>query len=365
MDKGHTGAATAAAEKAQHFTPSPLPPLAYSLRCTSAVRPGPTAVDVRRAASPPAEASRGLPALQAGIDDPVVYLSVYLLTYPILQWSIGKWLMTPDEPELLSAVATTQYPSVGALSDIASPAARTQPRLSAAVYEQLLDADASQPTSLSLLSLRDSARAAQAAAAFLQKHVLLPPVVGILLGLACTWDPVYYSLCGGAFGERLPKHTRCPSEGAPLGFFFCGIETLGSAAVPLNLIMLGSSLARGPDWTALPVRCNVGIVAAKLVLMPAFSTLLMLGLNLTVGRHGAGWFALRSPYDQIFHLAAVAVTATPTANNVVIMCSLYGSDRDTAAMATAIFSQYLLAPLLLPCTLTLAILTFHALDPLR
>jgi len=69
------------------------------------------------------------------------------------------------------------------------------------------------------------------------------------------------------------------------------------------------------------VRCNVGIVAAKLVLMPAFSTLLMLGerprrraalprrasphsplaptgLNLTIGRHGAGWFALRSPYDQ-------------------------------------------------------------------
>lgn len=152
-------------------------------------------------------------------------LQVYLLTYPILQWSIGKWLMTPDEPELLSAVATTQYPSAGALSDIASPAARTQPCLSAAVYEQLLDADASQPTSLSLLSLRDSARAAQAAArppatalppppsppprrgrrqpsserlsrllrqaavAFLQKHVLLPPVVGILLGLACTWDP--------------------------------------------------------------------------------------------------------------------------------------------------------------------------------
>ena len=133
--------------------------------------------------------------------------------------------MTPDEPELLSAVATTQYPSAGALSDIASPAARTQPCLSAAVYEQLLDADASQPASLSLLSLRDSARAAQAAArppatalppppsppprrgrrqpsserlsrllrqaaaAFLQKHVLLPPVVGILLGLACTWDP--------------------------------------------------------------------------------------------------------------------------------------------------------------------------------
>ena len=44
----------------------------------------------------------------------------------------------------------------------------------------------------------------------------------------------------------------------------------------------------------------------------------------------------RTQLAQVFYLAAAAVTATPTANNVVIMCGLYGNGAsDSAAMAAA------------------------------
>ena len=33
--------------------------------------------------------------LQAPVTDPVVYLSVYLLTYPVIQWVAGGWLLAP------------------------------------------------------------------------------------------------------------------------------------------------------------------------------------------------------------------------------------------------------------------------------
>uniref|UniRef100_A0A7S3LDP2 Auxin efflux carrier n=1 Tax=Amphora coffeiformis TaxID=265554 RepID=A0A7S3LDP2_9STRA len=31
--------------------------------------------------------------------DPTLFLSVYLVTYPILQWSLGGWILTPDDDE--------------------------------------------------------------------------------------------------------------------------------------------------------------------------------------------------------------------------------------------------------------------------
>ena len=59
----------------------------------------------------------------------------------------------------------------------------------------------------------------------------------------------------------------------------------------------------------------------------------------------------------MFYLAAAAVTATPTANNMMVMIEVAGGDK--TAMATAIFSQYLVAPLVLTGSLTIIITTFQ------
>jgi hypothetical protein len=54
-----------------------------------------------------------------------------------------------------------------------------------------------------------------------------------------------------------------------------------------------------------------------------------------------------------FWLVCLILTATPTANNIVVLCDLAGENR--RAMSAAIFYQYCFAPLLLPGVLTLFI----------
>ena len=38
---------------------------------------------------------------------------------------------------------------------------------------------------------------------------------------------------------------------------------MGAAAVPINLILLGNALSKGPNWTALPLRVCVGIITVR------------------------------------------------------------------------------------------------------
>jgi predicted permease len=54
-----------------------------------------------------------------------------------------------------------------------------------------------------------------------------------------------------------------------------------------------------------------------------------------------------------FWLVCLILTATPTANNIVVMCDLAGENR--RAMSAAIFYQYCAAPFILPGVLTLFI----------
>lgn len=73
---------------------------------------------------------------------------------------------------------------------------------------------------------------------------------------------------------------------------------------------------------------------------------------------GLLWINLKDPCDEVFYLAAVAVTATPTANNLLLMTELAGGNKK--AMSTSIFAQYLVAPLVLTFTLTLSIIILRS-----
>ena len=80
-------------------------------------------------------------------------------------------------------------------------------------------------------------------------------------------------------------------------------------------------------------------------------------LDFAIGDDGLGWVSLRDPCDEVFYLAVVAVTATPTANNLLLMTELAGGNK--AAMSTCIFLQYLVAPLVLTITLTVLLPQVH------
>jgi predicted permease len=53
-------------------------------------------------------------------------------------------------------------------------------------------------------------------------------------------------------------------------------------------------------------------------------------------------------------LCALVVSCTPTANNLIVMCDVAGQNKN--AMGTAIFTQYIVAPLLLPGMITIFVL---------
>ena len=364
------------------------------------------------------------------IRDPIVYLSVYLLTYPIIQWVAGGWLLAPKEEV---SDAPTAPPSTGVQSadgSLASAPSGSMPPLPigpdflmqitdgeiSATFEARLASRRSRVRSqdiclqtgssapLTLSSAREDATmirdalpssaplpsmapinghrvadhgkmveslverdsgieqrsswrtAARDFAAAVHERVLVPPVIGVLCGLLCSsLPPSYYLLCGGEYNTQLSGTQTCPMPNALLGFFTRAVAQIGDAAVPLNLILLGNSLSKGPDWNALPVRCNVGIVVAKMLLMPTFAVSLMLLLDFI--DKNTGFLPLKDPYDEVFYLAAAAVTATPTANNMMVMIEVAGGDK--TAMATAIFSQYMVAPLVLTGSLTVIIAVFQ------
>lgn len=87
------------------------------------------------------------------------------------------------------------------------------------------------------------------------RQVCKPAVVAVACGIAVGLTPALKALI-------LPMHT------APFGWAFTGVTRIGSAAVPINLMLLGATLSKGPCWANINVKTNVGIVVAKMVVSP-------------------------------------------------------------------------------------------------
>ena len=128
--------------------------------------------------------------------------------------------------------------------------------------------------------------------------VLWPPVIAVLTGLLCSsLSPTYWLLGGGEYGKRVPE--KLAGE-ALLGWLTRGLKALGASATPINLILLGSALSKGPDWNALPVKVNVGIVLGKMVLLPCAAIAITMWMAKAIGADGLGWISLPHPWDETF-----------------------------------------------------------------
>mmetsp|Transcript_13928 Transcript_13928/g.35438 ORF Transcript_13928/g.35438 Transcript_13928/m.35438 type:complete len:90 (+) Transcript_13928:282-551(+) len=79
-----------------------------------------------------------------------------------------------------------------------------------------------------------------------------------------------------------------------------------------------------------------------MVLMPLLSALVVIPFARLV--------PLREQSRDALWLCALIVSCTPTANNLIVMCDVAGQNKN--AMGTSIFTQYLVAPLLLPGMIT-------------
>uniref|UniRef100_A0A7S4F3I8 Auxin efflux carrier n=1 Tax=Chrysotila carterae TaxID=13221 RepID=A0A7S4F3I8_CHRCT len=310
------------------------------------------------------------------VTDPVAYLGIYLLVYPIVQWGIGGWLLAPQTKALL--------PSIGRQISNGSAARMDGGVVSASMSERMSRSENSVEnlTHLEMFALGEThgrrytkvgashsyprkgwphrlrrlaavtRRTVDTGANVLNticQRIFVPPVIGVVLGLVCASQPhLFWLLCGGELGHIDNTH-KCPAENAVLGSLSSGLRLLGNAAVPLNLMLLGISLSKGPSWESLPLPTTMAIVVAKMVVMPFLGAALIYVLDV----YFTGIFNAVDPYDIPIYLAIATVTATPSANNLLVMANAAGGN--VRAMGTVIFAQYLMAPVLLSISLTVVV----------
>lgn len=177
-----------------------------------------------------------------------------------------------------------------------------------------------------------------------------PPVIGALAGIfVATISPLR-----GVFVDIVDRRSH-----APLQWLFDGLYSVGLTAVPINMIILGCNLSAsqtsrekmkdigGTADTLLPTATMIGIVIGKMIILP------IIGITTSLILKKYFWHIPNS-IDGSFYLVLMIVFLTPTANNVMVMVELSGSNAKEG-IARVIALQYAFAPLILSITMTIAI----------
>ncbi|KAL7545303.1 hypothetical protein ACHAWF_008660 [Thalassiosira exigua] len=182
----------------------------------------------------------------------------------------------------------------------------------------------------------------------ISSKVFQPPVIASLASLFIASFPFLRGLLQNIWGND----SRYP----PLKWMFDGIYSVGQAAVPINMTILGINLSStfqkkkakkfdndGGESKSLSNQTMAAIVIGKMIVMPA------LGIVST-------WFLQRyyvnipDDIDATCYLVMMIVFITPTANNVMVMVELSGSSSKEG-MARIIGWQYLASPFILSVVL--------------
>ena len=318
--------------------------------------------------------------------DPLLFLPVYLVLSPLLQWTVGSYIFQgpkgetekgeeKEESDLeraegldeapaplpvatipvapVASVQSTQVKvtraqtSQGVFREVPVPSVREKTRYQTTISLASIGVeppfkvgpglsaqgeleDVLTPEDVKFPRCLDRCRATL-------KHILFmflsPPVAATLMGILVAFIRPLQN-------QFLDLNDWKLSSTRALDWFYNAIRTLGLAAVPVNLLMLGSNLSKGANFSALPIGTAVGLTITKMLIQPATVAALVFGASrLIPGSVESGKW-----------LVAIVVSLTPTANNIMVQVEVGGQDK--AAMTTLIFIQYLMSPLLLTITLT-------------
>jgi predicted permease len=144
--------------------------------------------------------------------------------------------------------------------------------------------------------------------------------------------------------------TSSREEGTePLRFLLETIAFLGSFAVPLGLINLGSALGRIKINNLLPLRYIFSIVLAKLFIIPAIGIVIAQLLTFRS--------SLISPDDKLlrfifmFQVCSYRLNsqgAVPTANTLVFLTQYHSPNGEADAVAGVVLIEYIVSILTLP-----------------
>jgi predicted permease len=297
-----------------------------------------------------------VPGSSKGVD-PNVLLSMYLILYPVLQFSIGGWLLSPQEGYQGISVMDVQeislhrngsIPANPSISDLIGVSQRSSTRR----LEEtgLISTSASASSRRSSSGGLDNRTTGPSSTRSLDIPTIVTTSPTPWFGLLSNdWStvfpfPVRGAVCGLVVVAIPPLRAlfldvRGHGHAVLLGWLFAGVQKIGQAAIPLNMAVLGVNLSIVARSSEAPVSAGTvaGVVVGKLAVMPlvGIATVLLL-------KH----YVLEADKKSSFYTVLMLVFVTPTANNVMVIC-----DRSSAAakecMATLIGYQYLVAPVLL------------------
>ena len=144
---------------------------------------------------------------------------------------------------------------------------------------------------------------------------------------------------GVATGMAPPVRDIIFNPGRALSWIGGSAEMLADAAIPSILLVIGASLAYGPDYSLADRKTALAIVGVRFAIIPFF----------TIGLY----YAFRNvsgiaPDDKTFWLVFLMLGTTPTANNMMLQAQMFhDDDRAGAGVGTLLFWQYLACPVFL------------------
>ncbi|KAL7101669.1 hypothetical protein ACP275_08G069100 [Erythranthe tilingii] len=121
-------------------------------------------------------------------------------------------------------------------------------------------------------------------------HILQPPMFATLLAFFVGMVPPIKSMVYG--------------DDAPLSFITDSLEILAGAMVPSVMLVLGGMLAEGPNESRLGMRTTVGVIVARLLVLPLFG----LGVVCLADKFG---FLIQG--DQMYRFVLLLQYTTPSA----------------------------------------------------
>ncbi|KAF8390029.1 hypothetical protein HHK36_024550 [Tetracentron sinense] len=133
------------------------------------------------------------------------------------------------------------------------------------------------------------------------RHILQPPTIASLLAIIVGMVP---QLNAFFFGYD-----------APLSFFTDSLEILAGAMVPSVMLVLGGMLAEGPNDSKLGIRTTIGIIVARLLVLP------LLGIGVVALADKLNFLV---PDDQMYRFVLLLQYTMPSAILLGAIASLRG-----------------------------------------
>eukprot|EP00268_Persea_americana_P010989 TRINITY_DN1452_c0_g2_i1.p1 TRINITY_DN1452_c0_g2~~TRINITY_DN1452_c0_g2_i1.p1 ORF type:complete len:450 (+),score=53.01 TRINITY_DN1452_c0_g2_i1:212-1561(+) len=132
-------------------------------------------------------------------------------------------------------------------------------------------------------------------------HILQPPTIASLLAIIVGLVPAFKDF---VFGDD-----------APLSFFTDSLAILAGAVVPSVMLILGGMLAEGPNESGLGIRTTIGIMFARLLVLP------LVGIGVVAL---ADKLSLLVQGDEMYRFVLLLQYTTPSAILLGAIASLRG-----------------------------------------